>query len=68
MGLFKDFEEARKGYPSEVVELRHMLVRCSAQEKHLKELLEAKDRDLVGKTAQADELAKQNQELMEKAA
>jgi hypothetical protein len=56
--LFKGFEDARKGYPKEVVELRYMLVRCIAQEKHLKELLEAKDRDLAEKDAQAKELAK----------
>jgi type I restriction-modification system DNA methylase subunit len=39
VGLYKEFEDARRGYPSEVVELRHMLVRSSAQEKHLKDLL-----------------------------
>jgi hypothetical protein len=50
-GLFKEFKEVRRGYPSEVVELRYMLVRCSAKEKHLKVLLEVKDRDLIGKIA-----------------
>jgi hypothetical protein len=38
-----------EGIWSEVVEIWHMLVRCSTQEKHLKEFLEAKDRDLMGR-------------------
>lgn len=58
MGLFKEFEDERKGYPLEVVELQHMLVRCNTQEKHLKELLEVKYWDLMGKTAQVVELVK----------
>ncbi len=41
----------------EVVEFQHMLVKCSAQEKHLKKVLEEKDWDLMGKNAQANELA-----------
>jgi RNase adaptor protein for sRNA GlmZ degradation len=64
--LFKEFEEVRRGYPLEVVELRHMLVRCNAQEKQLKELQEPKDWDMMGKTAKANKLAKLLDSCLEK--